>query len=129
MTKAAPAKAAPKKTTQTGLKPKAKTTASKKRPKPETDDENSSPESASLHDVSMLSSTPPSAKKQKKAHTSKQNGAQPLGELENEAPVQDESSKTKPKKGSNATNEYQRVCRLSSVLMFLDTENLSAHST
>lgn len=107
-TKVAPAKAVPKKTTQSTLKPKAKLAASKKRSKPVTDDENSSPENVSLHDALLLSSTPPSAKRQKKTQAKKQGVYKPLAEVENEASLLDEHELSKPK-SSKASDEYQKV--------------------
>ena len=71
---------------------------------------------ASLHDDSILSATPPSAKKQKKL-APKKLGAKPLREIENEAISEaidasmmlDGSRDEKPKKGSKATEQYQKV--------------------
>ena len=105
------ARAAPKKMTQTILKPKPKATVSKKRPKPDTEDEDedSAPEADSLHDDTLLSNTPPSAKKQKKAPAPrKKTTGKPLQTLENEAPTFDGANEPQPKKGS-ATEQYQKV--------------------
>ena len=110
--KAAAAKAGPKKT-QTTLKSKALPVASRKRAKPDTEDEDSGPDNVSLHDDSLLSVTPPSAKKQKKATVSKKTGGRPLRELENEAMALDGSSDPQAKKGSGATEQYQKVNKLS----------------
>lgn len=106
--KNATAKAAPKKA-QTTLKPKTTTAASKKRTKPDTEDEDSGPDNVSLHDDSLLSVTPPSAKKQKKAPAMKKTGGRPLRELENEAMALDGAVDPQPKKGSGATEQYQKV--------------------
>lgn len=109
-TSAPKAKAAPKKTTQTTLKPKAKPAASKKRTKPDSEDEESGAERGSLHDASLLSATPPSAKKQKKGPAPKKIASKPLRELENGATGLDGIADPKPKKGTGATDQYQKVC-------------------
>lgn len=100
---------------QTTLK-STKPPVSNKRPKPDTEDEDSVAE-PSLHDDSLLSNTPPSAKKQKKAPGPKKTGARPLREVENEAikeaidasMVFDGADDPKPKKSSKATEQYQKV--------------------
>ncbi|KAI5866663.1 type II DNA topoisomerase [Durotheca rogersii] len=100
-------KAVPKKTVQTTLKmPK---TASKKRSKTESDDEDD--------DASGFSNTPPSAKKQKKASTSKKSGGEPLGEIENDSMMVDA-----PKPGKKtATETYQKLTQLEHILKRPDT--------
>ena len=105
--KTAAPKAAAKKTTQTTIK--VKPTAGKKRPKPDTEDEDSDLDRASLHDASLLSATPPDAKKPKKIPGPKKTGAKPLKEVENEAIHFDGSPDQKPKKGSKSKEEYQKV--------------------
>lgn len=107
--KAATAKAPPKKMAQTTLKSNAKPTASKKRPKPDSEDEQLSPEAILNPDGSILSMTPPSAKKQKKAPAPKKTGAKPLQENENESLNLDGANDTKPKKTSKSTDQYQKV--------------------
>ena len=94
---------------QTTLKPKTKSTASKKRPKPDTEDEDLTPERDSMHDDSLLSNTPPSAKKQKKAPATKKSATSVLKEIENEAMNVDGSSDTKGKKSTNVSDQYQKV--------------------
>ena len=94
---------------QTTLKPKIKSTASKKRPKPDTEDEDSTPERDSLHDESLLSTTPPSAKKQKKAPAPKKSTTSALKEIENEAMNVDGGSDLKEKKSTKASDQYQKV--------------------
>lgn len=92
-------------------KPKAKATLSKKRPKPDLEDEDDDAglEGALLHgNNSQLSITPPSAKRQKKL-LPKKSGAVPLQEVENEALTLDGTSEPKPKKGSKSTEQYQKV--------------------
>ncbi|KAI4120325.1 MAG: hypothetical protein LQ341_007557, partial [Variospora aurantia] len=91
---------------QTTLKPK-KSAPSKKRPMPETEDDESGSEPA-INDDSILSNTPPSAKKQKKKHLTEKTAAKPLQEVENEATGFDGAEEAKPKKGSKSTETYQK---------------------
>ena len=109
--KAVAPKASTKATKQTMLKVNSKPTASKKRPKPDTEDENSDSENNSLKNDSHLSNTPPSAKKQKKASAPapkpKKSAMTALQEVENEA--FDGNAETKSKKSSKATDQYQKV--------------------
>lgn len=95
---------------QTTLKPK-KATISKKRPKPDTEDEDSTSDVASIRDDSMLSSTPPEAKKQKKAPALKKKATstKALQEVQNESYGYDGIEEEMPKKGSKATETYQKV--------------------
>lgn len=83
--------------------------APKKRPKPDTEDEESASERPSLHDDSLLSVTPPKAKKQKKAPAPKKSDAKALQEVQNEATGLDGAEDAKPKKGSKSTETYQKV--------------------
>ncbi|KAI4094435.1 MAG: hypothetical protein LQ344_002184 [Seirophora lacunosa] len=115
----AAAKVAPSKMAQTTLKPK-KSAPSKKRPKPETEDEDSASEPA-VHDDSILSNTPPSAKKQKKAPLMKKTAAKPLHEVENEAISFDGAEESKPKKGSKSTETYQKLTQLEHIIKRPDT--------
>ena len=97
---------------QTTLKP------TKKRQKPDTEDEDSEG-GPSIHDDSLLSNTPPSAKRPKKAPGPKRMGAKPLREVENEAIaeaidaslVMDGVDEPKAKKGSKSTETYQKVSK------------------
>ena len=109
-TKAAAPKAAPKKLSQTTLTTKAKSAASKKRSKPDSEEEDSISDQDSVHNGSNLSNTPPSAKKQKKvsAPKPKKSAMTALQEVENEA--FDGAGIQKPKKSSKATDQYQKVC-------------------
>ncbi|KAL8996081.1 MAG: hypothetical protein Q9169_004320 [Polycauliona sp. 2 TL-2023] len=116
---AAPKAAAPKKL-QTTLKPK-KPAASKKRPKPDTEDEDEASDRDSLHDDSILSATPPSAKKQKKAPVPKKKAAKPLQEVENEAMGFDGVDDPKPKKDSKSTETYQKLTQLEHIIKRPDT--------
>ena len=93
-------------TTLKAVKPKA--TASKKRAKPDTEDEGSASEAGSLHDDTLLSATPPSAKKQKKDVVPKKKAGKPLQPLENEAISFDGVAEPKSKKRGNA-EQYQKV--------------------
>ena len=95
---------------QTTLKPKAKPAVSKKRPKPDTEDEDSALERDSLDDNSLLSNTPPSAKKQKKAPAPKKSAMSALKEVENEAVSYDGGAESKAKKSTGkASDQYQKV--------------------
>lgn len=114
------AKAAPKKTTQTTLKK----AVPKKRAKPESDDENESPENSLLDgDDSMLSGTPPSAKKQKKAPVKKSGKA--LVENTNDAMNFDGSPDAKPRtitqSNKTSTERYQKLTQLEHILKRPDT--------
>lgn len=98
---------------QTTLKPKAP--VSKKRAKAESDEENSDNEPSVQDDDSLLSNTPPSAKRQKKAPAPKKTGGKPLQPIDNESISLDgaDDSKPKPKptakKAGTATEQYQKV--------------------
>ena len=104
-------KAASKKESQTTLTLKAKPAASKKRPKPDTEDESedSGPKIGSQHDDSLLSVTPPSTKKQKKAPAPKKSGGKPFQELENESMGLDGANEPASKKGASSSDAYQKV--------------------
>ena len=106
--KAAAPKAVTKKTIQTTMKPKAKAAGTKRKVKVDTEDEDSAPEVGSLHDDSLLSATPPSAKKQKKAPAPKKTAGKPLQPLENEAGSYDGAAEPKAKKGGSS-EQYQKV--------------------
>ena len=99
-----------------------KAPAAKKRARPDSDNENSDEErdSASLHDDSLLSNTPPSVKKQKKAPAAKKTGAKPLQEVENESMGLDGT--TEPAKApTNATDRFQKLTQLEHILKRPDT--------
>ncbi|MCJ1304555.1 DNA topoisomerase 2 [Hypocenomyce scalaris] len=119
---AAGPKVAPKKAAQTTSKPKtAKVAASKKRPKPDSDGEDSDSSNPPLRDESLLSATPPSAKKQKKAPAPKKAGGKPLQELENEAVNLDGTGDPKPKKGTGSSDQYQKLTQLEHIIKRPDT--------
>jgi DNA topoisomerase-2 len=95
---------------QTTLKPKAKPAASKKRSKADSEDEQLGPDDVSPNDGSILSMTPPSAKKQKKALAAKKTGVKPLQENQNEAFKLDGEADMKSGKASKSSDQYQKVC-------------------
>lgn len=87
----------------------------KKRPKPESDED-------SDNDVSALSNTPPSAKKQKKVPVKKSTGA-PLQDIANESVNYDEPMELKPAAGKKktATEQYQKLTQLEHIIKRPDT--------
>lgn len=114
------AKAAPKKLAQTTLKTASKT-APKKRPKPDSDDEDQPSDTDSVQDASLLSNTPPSAKKQKKAPATKKTSGKPLQNIANESMNMDEAPASKPMKKKDATDQYQKLTQLEHILKRPDT--------
>ena len=78
----------------------------------------------SLNDDSLLSNTPPSAKKQKKApaRPAKAN-AKPLAEVENESFAMDSATDVKPlsAKKKQSTEQYQKLTQLEHILKRPDT--------
>ncbi|KAM0563559.1 hypothetical protein ACHAPJ_001283 [Fusarium lateritium] len=111
--KAAPKKAAArpvvKKMVQTTLKTKA---APKKRPTPESDDDD-------MSDASGFSNTPPKSKKQKKEPSASKSSGTPLAEVENDSMVID--SPEKPGKPKTATEMYTKLSQLEHILKRPDT--------
>lgn len=106
---------------QTKLKGKP---ASKKRAKPQ-DSDNENDDSllgdvTAAQDASLLSNTPPSAKKQKKAPTTKKVAGNPLQEVENEISMLDGTSDSKSKK-KTATDQYQKITQLEHIILRPDT--------
>lgn len=114
-------KAAPKKMVQTTLK--ATKSAPKKRPKPDSDeDEDGSPAIADpFDDASMLSNTPPSAKKQKKAPAAKKQSGKPLEDIANESVNMDGPADRPPPKNKSATDKYQKLTQLEHIIKRPDT--------
>ncbi|TPX18909.1 uncharacterized protein E0L32_011387 [Thyridium curvatum] len=106
-------KPAAKKLTQTKLTTKP---AAKKRPKPESDDDDGAMD---IDGISDLSHTPPSAKKQKKAPAKKSSG-RPLAEIENDSLVQLDGP-SEPKSKKTATETYQKLTQLEHILKRPDT--------
>ena len=109
------AKAPSKKMVQATLK------TAKKRPKPESDDEDPPSDVGSFHDASLLSNTPPSSKKQKKAPVGKKQGGKPLAEVANESMNLDGPAESNPKKKKTATDQYQRLTQLEHIIKRPDT--------
>ena len=64
---------------------------------------------ASIHEESLLSATPPSAKKQKKAPGMKKSSGKPLQEIENGAMNAGNPTGGTSKRSSKATDQYQKV--------------------
>ena len=112
----AAAKPAAKKVTQTKLTTRP---AAKKRPKPDDDDSAMS----DAGNISGLSHTPPSAKKQKKAPAKKKAAGKPLGEIENDSFMQVDgpSDLPPPGKGKTATEMYQKLTQLEHIIKRPDT--------
>ena len=109
-------KAVVKKTVQTTLKTSKPVT--KKRPKPDSDDEVAEPASdLDAFDASGLSNTPPSAKKQKKAAARKDYDD---SDVENEGIMSGPSTKA-PIKKKSATEQYQRLTQLEHIIKRPDT--------
>ena len=109
-------KAAPKKMVQTTFKPAKLVT--KKRPKPESDeDEEDSASDRDPFDASGLSNTPPSAKKQKKASAPKKFD---VSDIENDNIISGSSKKRPPTKKS-ATEQYQKLTQLEHIIKRPDT--------
>ncbi|KAK3390214.1 DNA topoisomerase 2-like protein [Podospora didyma] len=121
--KPAPKKTAPAKprakmvqTTLTNLK-----ATSKKRPKPESEDEVDSIMDIDDGDASILSHTPPSSKKQKKAPVKKSSG-KVLAEIENDSMQLDDVSAAKGKgKTKTVTETYQKLTQLEHIIKRPDT--------
>lgn len=106
----------------------AKSAASKKRAKPESDEENSDIDLGdhnSDHDASLLSNTPPSSKKLKKNPAPKKSSGKPLQSIENEsfAAAADEEEAPKAKKAApaNASQKYQKISHVEHILIRPDT--------
>ncbi|KAI1465889.1 type II DNA topoisomerase [Daldinia caldariorum] len=106
-------KATSKKMVQTTLK--TTKTAPKKRSKPDSDEDDGGDDG---DDVSGFSNTPPSAKKQKKAPAAKKSSGPPLGEIENDSMMLDDS---KPSKKKTATEMYQKLTQLEHIIKRPDT--------
>ncbi|KXL48328.1 MAG: hypothetical protein FE78DRAFT_29215 [Acidomyces sp. 'richmondensis'] len=110
-----------------------KATASKpkKRAKPDSDEENSDVEMDSANDASLLSNTPPSAKKQKRAPALKKT-TKPLTEIANESFTLDSAPepelepkpnaiKSKAQKNGTSSQQYQKLTQLEHILKRPDT--------
>ena len=107
-----------KKLVQTTIK--ATKPVSKKRPPPDSDDENTASEAPSDGDITALSNTPPEAKKQKKA-PAKKTGGEPLKDIVNENMNLDGPSESKKPKSKTATEKYQKLSQYEHILVRPDT--------
>ena len=96
--------AAPK---ATAKKPAAKPKATKKRANPDSEDEGESL-GHSDHDNTLLSVTPPSAKKVKKAPVTKKAAGKPLASLENDVPGLDGTNESGGNK-KDVGDKYQKA--------------------
>lgn len=106
-------KAAPKKLSQTTLK--TKVVPSKRKQTANSDDE-----TEQNLDGSVLSNTPPSTKKQKKAPAAKEMAGKPLEDIENESMILDAPVETKSK-SNTATDRYQKLTQLEHIIKRPDT--------
>ncbi|CRG90833.1 DNA topoisomerase II [Talaromyces islandicus] len=112
-----PAAAKPKKMTQTTLKAKPAAKATKKKAKAGSEDELSDDDDN--FEDSVMSSTPPNAKKPKKA-PAKKAGSKPLADVANES-FADEVESTEPSKDTGAADKYQKLTQLEHILKRPDT--------
>jgi DNA topoisomerase II len=94
--------------------------ATKKRPKPESDEEDEPSDIDSIQDASLLSNTPPSSKKQKKAPTNK-SGGKPLQDIANDSMNFDGGADPKPMRKKDATDQYQKLTPLQHIIIRPDT--------
>lgn len=97
------------------MKPKAgaKSAASKKRAKPDSENELSDGDGDGngAEDDDLLSSTPPSAaKKAKKAPAAKKAASKPLANVANESFGADGTDEARSSKEQGASEKYQKVC-------------------
>jgi DNA topoisomerase-2 len=93
--------------------------ATKKRPKPESDEEDEPSDIDSMQDASLLSNTPPSSKKQKKG-PAKKSGGKPLQDIANDSMNMD-AGEMKPMKKKDATDQYQKLTQLEHIIKRPDT--------
>lgn len=118
-------KAAAKKVTSTGskLSKPTKATASKKRAKPDSDNENMDFDRDSFNDHSLLSNTPPSSKKVKKGPAPKKSSGKPLESIENESFAMDDVQEQRPAKAGAAGSKqkYQMLTQVEHILKRPDT--------
>ena len=112
-------KTGPKKMVQTTLK--TAKTSTKKRRKPDSDDEDSPSDIDSINEASLLSNTPPSAKKQKKGPVGKKQSGKPLAEVANESMNMDGPADSNSKKKKTATDQYQKLTQLEHIIKRPDT--------
>lgn len=93
---------------------------SKKRAKPESEEEESQSDLEEFGNGSLLSNTPPSAKKQKKGPVKKAGTSKPLHDIENESMSLDEPLKKGTSKKS-ATEQYQKLSHIQHIIVRPDT--------
>lgn len=86
--------------------------ASKKRAKPDSEDEDPDDDNDDVGDDSVLSSTPPNAKKAKKAPGPKKGASKPLADVSNESVGADGANEPAPSKSFGAADKYQKVDHL-----------------
>lgn len=104
-------------TTLTASKP-----ASKKRAKPESDDEDPPSDLDSSGEASLLSNTPPSSKKQKKGPAKTASTSKPLQGIENESMnLDDDFPEKAPSNKKTATDQYQKLTHLQHIIKRPDT--------
>lgn len=100
---------------------------SKKRAKSGSDDEGSGSDLDAFGKDSLLSNTPPSAKKQKKAPVKKAGASKPLQGIENDSmQVDDDDDEDEPPKKptgpkKSATDQYQKLSHIDHILKRPDT--------
>ncbi len=92
---------------------------SKKRPKAESDDEDGDAGDDG-NSIGKLSSTPPSAKKQRKAPVKKA-GGKPLAEIQNDSLMEDVDVLPASKSKKTATETYQKLTQLEHIIKRPDT--------
>lgn len=113
---------ATKKNTTAKAPAKAKSTVPKKRAKADSEDERSDPDPA-FDDESLLGDTPPKAKKQKLASSTKnpaKSPHKPLADIINEAMALDDTADVKPKNKRNS-EIYQQLSPIEHILRRPDT--------
>jgi DNA topoisomerase II len=97
-------------------------TASKKRAKPESDEEDSPSDVDPFGQDSLLSNTPPSSKKQKKAPAKKAGSSKPLQGIENDSmQLDDEPPQKSAASSKSATDKYQKLTHLQQIIKRPDT--------
>jgi DNA topoisomerase II len=98
-----------------------KPVTSKKRSKPDSEDEASSIIDPAFDDESLLSHTPPKAKKPKTAPAPAKSTKKPLADVVNEAMAVDGTMEDKPKKGKRVSEQYQMISHLEHIIKRPDT--------
>jgi len=96
-----------------------KSTATKKRSKPDSDDDESNDDDDKFDDDSELSSTPP--KKAKKGPGPKKGGSKPLADVSNESFGTDGTKEAQPAETTSASDRYEKVGLLAQPLALRST--------